>query len=131
MSHPGGRMVEWQKEAGGKQPWFMTQASREPVSFAALWERWEKGDEPLEPFTILTTAASPALADIHHRQPAIIEPDNFDEWLAPGTAQDRLLAMLLAMVRSAYEGPFDRWPISRRVNSPRNEGPDMVQPLDG
>ena len=124
---PADGWLEWREEETGKQPWFITAAGGAPLSFAGLWERWEKGDEPIETFTILTTAASPGLIAIHHRQPTIIEPDNFDAWLAPGTPAERLLAL----ARRAYEGPFDRWPVSRRVNNPRNEGPDLVQPLDG
>ena len=58
---------------------------------------------------------------------AVVRPDDFDEWLAPDTPEKRLPAL----ARCAYEGPCDRWPVSRRVNSPRNEGPDLAQPLDG
>lgn len=45
-----------------------------PLSLAALWEHWDPDVSPLETFTIITTAASEGLADIHHRPPAIIEP---------------------------------------------------------
>ena len=117
---PAAGWLEWREEETGKQPWFIAAAGGAPLSFAALWERWEKGGEPIETFTILTTlttAASPGLLAIHHRQPTIIEPDNFDEWLAPDTSAERLLA------RRSHEGPFEHWPISRRVNNPRNEGP--------
>ena len=48
-------------------------------------------------------------------------------WLAPGTSTERLLALACR----SHEGPFEHWPVSRRVNNPRNEGPDLVQPLDG
>ena len=60
--------LEWRKEGCAKQPYFITAESRELVSFGGLWERWEGDEEPIESFTILTTAASPALTDIHHRQ---------------------------------------------------------------
>ena len=124
---PADGWFEWRAEEDGKQPWFITAASGEPVSLAGLWERWEKGAEPVESFTILTTAASPGLTAIHHRQPSILDPGDFDEWLAPDTQTERLLAL----ARSAYEGPYASWGVSKRVNSSRNEGPDLVQPLDG
>ena len=122
---PADGWFEWREKEAGKQPWFITAADREPVSFAGLWERWEK-DEPMETFTVLTTAASPGLDDIHHRQPSILEAGDFEEWLAPDTPTERLLAL----ARRSHEGPFDRWRVARRVNNPRNEGPDLVQPLD-
>ena len=124
---PADGWFEWRKEAGGKQPWFIAVAGGAPLSFAGLWERWEKGDEPMETFTIVTTAAAPTLVDIHHRQPSIIEADDFEEWLDPRTGTERLLAL----ARRAYDGPFDHWRVSKRVNSPRNEGADLVRPLDG
>ena len=123
---PADGWFEWRKDAGGKQPWFIAAAGGAPLSFAGLWERWEKGDEPTETFTVLTTAAAPSLIDIHHRQPAIIEPDDFDEWLAPDAPQDRLLAL----ARRSHEGPFERWPVSRAVNNARNDHPDLLLPLN-
>ena len=122
---PADGWFEWREEETGKQPWFITAANRCPVSFAALWERWEKGDEPVETFTLLTTDAAPGLADIHHRQPSIIREVDFEEWLAPDTPQDRLLAL----ARRSCEGPFECWPVSKRVNSPRNDAPDLLAPL--
>ena len=123
---PADGWFEWRKEAGAKRPWFITGTNREPVSFAGLWERWEKGEEPVETFTILTTAAAPGVIAIHDRQPSIIEADDFDEWLDPGTGTERLLAL----ARPAYEGPFDCWPVSKRVNYPRNDTPDLLLPLN-
>jgi putative SOS response-associated peptidase YedK len=46
---------------------------------------WDKGGESVESFTIITTAASPALSDIHQRQPAIVDPDHFADWLDPAS----------------------------------------------
>ena len=65
------------------------------------------------------------LGDIHHRQPSIVEAVDFDEWLAPDTPQDRLLAL----ARHSTEGPFDCWPVSKRVNYPRNDDPDLLSPV--
>ena len=122
---PADGWLEWRREGTAKQPYFIGAASRTPVSFAALWDRWEGDEEPIESFTILTTAASPALADLHHRQPAIIEPGDVGEWLEPGTPPERLLDMACR----AYEGPYGLWPVSPRVNSARNDAPDLLQPL--
>ncbi len=99
---PADAWFEWRREESGKQPYCITAAGGAPLSFAALWERWEKGGEPLETFSILTTDAAPALAAIHHRQPSIVEADDFEEWLDPGSRTERLLAL----ARAPYEGPF-------------------------
>ena len=73
---------------------------------------------------IITTTASPELADIHHRQPAIIGSDRFDEWLDPTSPMPRLLDL----VREPYGGPYEKRAISTRVNSVRNDDPDMLAP---
>ena len=36
---------------------------------------------------------------------------------------------LLALARRSTEGPFDCWPVSKRVNYPRNDAPDLLAPL--
>jgi putative SOS response-associated peptidase YedK len=58
-------------------------------AFAGLWERWDKGDEPLETYTFLTTEANELVAEYHarQRQPVILTPDDFDTWLT-GTRED-------------------------------------------
>ena len=107
---PADGWFEWGREGSGKQPYFIAAAGGAPVSFAGLWERWERDGEPVETFTVLTTAAA---ADV-------------DEWLDPDTAEDRLLAL----ARRSTEGPFDCRTVSKRVNSPRNDDPDLLRPLE-
>ena len=116
---------EWQSRGRGKQPYYLTLKDGSPLSLAALWERWDRGGDPLESFTIITTAASPDLEDIHHRQPAIIDPRWFSNWLDPRTP----LPALLELVREPHDGPFERRAVSARVNSVRNDDPDILLPV--
>ena len=48
-----------------------------------------------------------------------------EEWLEPDTPAERLLAL----AGCAHAGPFDHWPVSRRVNNGRNDEPDLLRPL--
>ena len=122
---PANGWFEWQKTGRGKQPYYLTPADGSPLSFAALWERWDPRSGPLETFTIITTPASPELEDIHHRQPAIIEPRWFSTWLDPLAP----LQALLEVVREPCCGPFERRPVSSRVNRVGNDDPDVLPPL--
>ncbi len=48
---PASGFYEWRVEPGskGKQPYHFRRADGEPMSFAGLWDRWQKGDaEPIE-----------------------------------------------------------------------------------
>ncbi len=109
----------------GKQPYFLVLADGSLLSFAALWERWDKGGEPLESVSIITTTASPTLADIHHRQPAIIDSDRFADWLDPTSPVPRLLQL----VREPRAGPYERRAVSTRVNSVQNDDPGIPAPV--
>ena len=119
---PANGWFEWQRTGHGKQPYFLALADGSPLSFAALWERWSKDGESLESFAIITTAASSALADIHHRQPAIIDSDRFDDWLDPGLPVPRLLEL----VREPRTGPYERRAVSTKVNNVRNDDSDIL-----
>ena len=122
---PANGWFEWQWTGRGKQPYFVALADASPLSFAALWERWGKDGDALESFTIITTAASPRLSDIHPRQPAIVDPGHFADWLDPASPATRLLDL----VREPYAGPYERRAISTRVNSVGNDDPDILNPM--
>ena len=116
---PANGYYEWRLENGGKQPYFIRVKGVGLFSFAGLWSSWQGPDDPLESCAIITTAASEDLAGIHDRMPAIIKPDNYDEWLDAGSQS---LLKPCAAEMEAY-------PVSSRVNNPRNQGEELTQPL--
>ena len=122
---PADGWFEWQGARGARQPWHIALADGAPLSFAALWERWDRSGDGLETFTIITTQAGESLADIHHRQPAIIHPDRFGDWLDPASPSEQLLDL----VRRPYAGPFDKRPVGTRVNSVANNDAAILDPV--
>jgi putative SOS response-associated peptidase YedK len=52
---------EWQKVNGRKEPYFIGLQGDRSFGLAGLWERWDKGGEPVESCTILTTDANERL----------------------------------------------------------------------
>ena len=121
---PANGWFEWQRAGRAKQPWFVALADGSSVSFAALWERWDQADNGLETFTIITTQACNSLADIHHRQPAIIHPAHVAAWLDPASRSEQLLDL----VRAPCAGPFEKHPVSTRVNSVANNDAAILAP---
>ena len=121
---PANGWFEWQRAGRAKQPWFVALADGSSVSFAALWERWDQADNGLETFTIITTQACNSLADIHHRQPAIIHPAHVAAWLDPASRSEQLLDL----VREPCAGPFEKRPVSIRVNSVANNDAAILAP---
>ena len=116
---PANGWFEWMRDGEGKRPLLIEAEDEWPLSFAGLWERWERRREVVETFAILTTEAHPDLTKIHARQPAIVAPGNFDAWLNPCAAADDLLAL----TRTPHPGPYRVTPASRLVNDVRNDGP--------
>jgi putative SOS response-associated peptidase YedK len=123
---PASGFYEWkQEEEGVKQPYYIQRLDGQPFSLAGLWERWEKGAAPLESCTILTTEPNSLIAPLHSRMPVIIAPGHYDLWLDP-SAETAALTALLAPYAAAE---LNANPVSRLVNSPANDSPELIESL--
>jgi putative SOS response-associated peptidase YedK len=117
---------EWQKAGKGKQPFHIKMKDGKPFALAGLWERWTRGDQPIESVTIVTTEPNDLVKPIHRRMPVILHPSDWDAWLDPGNEDIDALAVLLtafpadAMVAQA---------VSKAVNNPKNDAPVCVEPV--
>ena len=116
---------EWRPEQDGKQPYWIRPEGAELFSVAGIWEPGSGTPGSRATFVILTTASAPAIADIHHRQPLILEKEAVEAWLKPGWAPNGLMDVVMAGCERAYE----RRRVSRNVASPRNDSPDLLEPL--
>jgi putative SOS response-associated peptidase YedK len=45
---PADGFFEWAKADGAKRPYYFRLEDGDPFAFAGLWERWTKGEEPIE-----------------------------------------------------------------------------------
>lgn len=122
---PANGFYEWQERQDGKQPYFIHLADRELFGFAGLWDRSVTAEgEVIHSCTVLTLPASPFMAAIHNtrqREPAILRPEDHERWLA-GNAEEARQAL-----RPATPGMLAAHEVSRRVNSPRNQGAELVR----
>ena len=128
---PASGFYEWKAAGKGpKQPYWIAPPSRQNarlIAFAGLWETWCGADgSEVDTAAIITTDANATLAPIHHRMPALIEPGQFDAWLAQDTAQDELMRML----RPPAGERLVAVPVSTRVNAARNDGPELIRPVE-
>jgi len=121
---PAEGFYEWKTEPGGKTPFLIHRQDRAPFAMAGLWERWHGDDGPgIESCTILVTDANALVRTIHDRMPVILAREDYGAWLDPANQDaDGLLDLLKPT-------PPDQWalhPVSRQVNSPRNDGPQLL-----
>ena len=113
---------EWQKTDGGKQPYRIALQDGELFAFAGLWERWGvPRNEIVESFTIMVTEANEFMHPIHDRMPVILEAADYDQWLQ-GSDVEQLLKPFPSDAMTAY-------PVSTYVNSPKNDDPACIEPL--
>lgn len=118
-----------------KQPFFTERADGQPCAFAGLYEFWRDPqiadrDDPqawLVTFTILTQEAEAGLDRIHDRQPVVLDPSSWDQWLDPTIADGPSVEQLLV---PAEPGRFTAYPVSSAVNGSRANGPGLIQPVD-
>src|SRR5262245_8599900 len=62
--HANVHITLWQPGPAGKTPYYFQMKDGSPFAFAALWERWEKGEEPVETCTLITTEANGVVGQV-------------------------------------------------------------------
>jgi putative SOS response-associated peptidase YedK len=77
------QITSWKAGPDGKIPQYFQMKDGSPFAFAGLWERWEKGEEPVESCTLITTEANGVVGPVHDRMPVILDPDRFAQWAFP------------------------------------------------
>ena len=124
---PATGFYEWQTGPNGKQPYCIHPRQRDLFAFAGLYEHWQDGSgKTVDSCTILVTQANPAIAAVHDRMPVILAPENYSVWLDPQTKDPAILKPLLI---PAPAEAIDLYPVSKRVNSPKNDDPGCIAPL--
>ena len=127
---PASGFYEWKrKNAGAKQPFYFYLKEREVFGFAGLWEEWldKETGELLETCTIITTEANEVLKPVHDRMPVILKPENYDEWLDTNVKDTETLQELLKPYPAKE---MDAHAVSRSVNIPDINSPDLIVPLN-
>ncbi len=126
---PADGYYEWQATPRGKIPFYFRQKSGDPLALAGLWDSWRDpatGDL-LETFTILVRPAVMAVRPIHDRMPVFPVPEEQEAWLDPAVCPGPSWLEHLA----GQEPSGLIWHrVSRAVNSPKNDGPELIRPLE-
>jgi putative SOS response-associated peptidase YedK len=129
---PADAFYEWQRDGSARTPFAVVRADRRPMALAGLWAGWKDPDtgEVVRSFTILTTGPNELVAPIHNRMPVVVPESAWDRWLDPTRTKPAELAELHGLLVPAEDEVLDAYRVSSRVNSVRNDGPDLVAPVD-
>jgi putative SOS response-associated peptidase YedK len=120
---------EWQKLPRGKQPFHIRMNDGAPFGMAGLWEHWEGPDgTAIETCTILTTDANDVVRPVHARMPVILAHADHGRWL---DHRIREAAKLIPLFNPYPPQEMTACPVSKRVNSPANDGPSCIESIGG
>lgn len=116
---PASGYYEWNK---AKQPYYFQPQDSQLFALAGLWESWSSGDDELVTCTIITTEANTQAEEVHHRMPVIVHPQDYDLWLGEVDGRKQLLNDLPEVNLKLY-------PVSKQVNSPKNNTAECIVPV--
>jgi len=120
---PSAGFYEWDRAGDTKLPWFIHRADGEPLVMAGIWQDWTRGDDSFTTCAIVTTEATGRMAEIHHRIPVILGPDDWALWLGEdGKGAARLMT-------AAPDEVIEMYRVDTAVNSNRARGPELIEPL--
>jgi putative SOS response-associated peptidase YedK len=82
---PADFFIEWKRIRKTNNPKYeVTVPGRAPFGLAGIWSMWKnKAGEYIPTMSVITSEPNEKMLEIHTRQPVIIEPRDYEEWLAP------------------------------------------------
>ena len=92
------------------------------MTMAGIYEEWTNPEtgEILTTTAIITTAANKWMKKIHHRMPVLLQVSEFDPWIEEGDT---------SFLKACPESWLQAWPVSKDVNSPRNNRRENLDPF--
>jgi len=121
---PAGGYYEWRKfTVDGKpqkQPYYFKLKKEDLFGFGGIYSvKKDKEGKEQYFFAIITTESNSLQKPIHDRMPLIIPKDKEDEWLETDKPSD--------LVKPFDSKLMEVWRIPTLVNSPRNDGPKLIE----
>lgn len=129
---PASGYYEWATELGKykpRQPVYISRDDNKMLSFAGIYDRWIAPDgETKDSVAIITREAVGQLATVHSRMPVFLPKDRWAAWMDPGLQDvDRVRSLFEDFQPDAH---LRFWTVSDLVNSIRNNGPQLIEPVE-
>ena len=117
---PASGFYEWSAGPGATRlPWYITRADGAPLALAALYNPW--GD--IDTVAVVTGAGGPNMADIHDREPVVLEEADWPLWLGESGHGAAVL------MQATTPGVLRAHRVDVAVNSNRAAGPQLIEPV--
>lgn len=114
---------EWNQS---KQPYYVQRKDSAPIALAGIFDEWGKGETAGHTCAIITTTPNEAIASIHNRMPVILPRDAWVTWIDLGNDD---VDGLKSLLKPCPSDDLDIYPVSKAVNNPKNDSPELLRPL--
>ena len=102
---------EWQRVGSKKQPWYHHLDGSLFYMAGVI--------QPSVGCAVVTQGATEPLAEIHHRQPVLLDEEHLDLWLNGAQSPEELPTLEVSF-----------HPVSSRVGNTRHDDSDLIEPVD-
>jgi putative SOS response-associated peptidase YedK len=133
---PADGYYEWITEGKAKKPFYIYRTDSGLLAFAGIYELWRNSQVPEDhedawywSGSIITTQATDEIGRIHDRTPMTIAPESWADWLNPANNDKELMLAVMRPATTSGSGGLESHPVSTAVNSVRNNGPSLIEPL--
>jgi putative SOS response-associated peptidase YedK len=129
---PASGYFEWATELGRykpRQPIYVSRDDDKMLAFAGIQDQWVSPEgEIRSSVAILTREAVGELANAHHRMPMFLPRDRWEAWMDPALQDvDKVRSLFDNFQPDAH---LRFWTVSDSVNSIKNSGPGLIEPVD-
>ena len=126
---PVDSFYEWRREGGQRLPFRIARDDGRPLALAGLWDGWKDVEtgEIRRTFTIVTSGPNSVLQPIHNRMPVLVPREAWDRWLDAELSEPAQLQGFLQPIEDPH---LEVYRVSRLVNNVRNQGPELIDPLE-
>lgn len=117
---PTDGFYEWSGKGKEKRAFFARPSG--PIAFAGVSSTWRGPDGvEIDSFAIVTTTATGPIAEVHHRAPVTVAPEDFEAWLSePASALD--------LIAPPPADLFELVEVDGRVGDVRQDDPGLIEP---
>ena len=127
MPDPANGFYEWKNLGDHKQPYFIS-VPDDPLSHSRGFTMSRRTRMAILSRAIpLSPPQNELMSQLHERMPVILQRDDEEEWLDREVTDPAQVQRLL--------GPYpaeemEAVPVSRKVNNVRNDGPELLEPVE-
>ena len=129
---PATGYYEWATELGRyktKQPVFISRDDERLLAFAGIFDHWISPEgEIRDSVAIITRDAVGDLAKVHNRMPLFLPRERWGAWMDSNVTDVEEIRTLMQVPDP--DAHLRYWPVSTLVNSIRNNGAELIAPIE-